>query len=707
MTATLTPSPSQSSIVNQAALLVVGLVNGAVSATAATATPSPIVGVQPMLIDDSGELPLAGVVVDIAPSLTTSFVNRACDATASHGSDNGIVLFEGDPIRHASVTVSARVLNVRDAATGGNLSLTADALWLAQAYAPTAAALTCSFAPAGWCTQSPARWTGARATVYGGLLLSFELNVTAATWGTNASAWDDYVALAQAQCSATAPIFLRGQQSPASGALPALASTLQSSWQRLATPTFPVLIHRNAAPMILSSITITPAATAASIFAAAACNVSVVMLDAAGSIAADSSCNVPTAAVLRQVAAQGSSASLSAGAVSLETGVVVTLWAASSFPRAAAAQAGFALRLWLGHVQLSYKVWDGGEALTFVAPPYEQICNVTAADARASLPPCPQPVFRLQVDAPAASVARGMTMPCEAVAQHGYRRLEQADLSDSSLSQLDRSGRQLDLVFPSRAGGAFSCPPYCGVPQVVTGSRDSIPRPTTAPASAGVVYTRPCPVPPASSRASFAECANMSLATKSGHCFYGEEPFCQLCPANAACPGGFRMWSLPGGYLKAEDSATPPAPCDPPATERCVGWDAAAGTTLCGVGYLQGSVQCAVCAPGYYSDDLRQSACTACPEDDATAVVRGLGTIVGVVGALTLAMAAVVVAALLTNGGTIKGGFKVRVCATVAADCAPRVPDFTQFCSRVWLAMCSGWCHLQRPSSARCSWWRK
>lgn len=75
-------------------------------------------------------------------------------------------------------------------------------------------------------------------------------------------------------------------------------------------------------------------------------------------------------------------------------------------------------------------------------------------------------------------------------------------------------------------GGVVSCPPYCpgGL----------------APRRSGVYITRPCPQfvngPSCTSRSSAAQCG-----------YYSDvDHACLPCPAGAVCPGGSRVWPVPG-----------------------------------------------------------------------------------------------------------------------------------------------------------------
>ena len=91
-------------------------------------------------------------------------------------------------------------------------------------------------------------------------------------------------------------------------------------------------------------------------------------------------------------------------------------------------------------------------------------------------------------------------------------------------------------------------------------------------------------------------CTNAS-DPRSGLCAWGAGRRCAPCPPGGLCPGGFRLWSRRGFYVASELSVAA-QPCLPPATDRCMGWDASLGGTACGPAYWQGSALCASCATG-------------------------------------------------------------------------------------------------------------
>jgi hypothetical protein len=197
-------------------------------------------------------------------------------------------------------------------------------------------------------------------------------------------------------------------------------------------------------------------------------------------------------------------------------------------------------------------------------------------------------------------------------------------------------GGQLTLVYPSAAPG---------VPQ-------GLPDPVDLRGvTAGIYYTATC------AQAGYTDpatgvCANAS-DPRAALCGFGAGSECSPCPKGALCPGGRRVWPLPGYYTSSEDSADViqcPAP-----SARCAGWSTSLGAVGCAPGYGQGSYGCIACASGYYTDAT--AACSACPDGiDAWAIARPLLIFAGAL----LAVAAVLYGALVTVarcvGGTVAGG---------------------------------------------------
>ena len=98
----------------------------------------------------------------------------------------------------------------------------------------------------------------------------------------------------------------------------------------------------------------------------------------------------------------------------------------------------------------------------------------------------------------------------------------------------------------------------------------------------------------------------------------GFPPRCRPCPDGCKCPGGERCQTIPGYFstmvVGTSGGDATPVRCSPPALVRCTGYDAALGTTRCGVGYDQTTIGCEVCGRGYYKDI--GGTCTQCPSSD-------------------------------------------------------------------------------------------
>jgi len=78
---------------------------------------------------------------------------------------------------------------------------------------------------------------------------------------------------------------------------------------------------------------------------------------------------------------------------------------------------------------------------------------------------------------------------------------------------------------------------------------------------------------------------------------------CSNCPTTAYCPGGDRLWPIPGTW--SPDSQTVPYPCPPPAS-RCTG----NLDSPCAEGY-QGEL-CAFCQEGYQVVNTTSNVCESC-----------------------------------------------------------------------------------------------
>jgi hypothetical protein len=180
-------------------------------------------------------------------------------------------------------------------------------------------------------------------------------------------------------------------------------------------------------------------------------------------------------------------------------------------------------------------------------------------------------------------------------------------------------------------------------------------------------------------------CANAS-DPRSAACLYGEGAACRPCPAGALCPGGFQLWSRAGSFVATAGAAVA-VPCPPPAAERCVGWDAAAGTTRCGAAYRAGSFSCVGCAARHYA--AQDGVCEPCPPLTGGSVLAVITTLLAFVAGLAAFVGANYAAIRLIvrwRGGTVRGGFKrsvqlfvwmfgtLQLVAVVCSSAAPGLP---------------------------------
>jgi hypothetical protein len=255
----------------------------------------------------------------------------------------------------------------------------------------------------------------------------------------------------------------------------------------------------------------------------------------------------------------------------------------------------------------------------------------------------------------------------------GYQVLAVTNPSETSEYASSASGSPAVDV----AGATLPCPPFCDslslptgafpypqadeatgsvsfVPaQVVrTGDLYALPDVTVLPSAAapsGIYYTKECS---ATTRAFNSPltgtCTNESHPESYG-CAYGEGDDCSACPDGGLCPGGYRLWSRPAWWVASEASRTA-LRCSAPATERCTGWDAAAGTTACGTGYHAGSYLCGTCSPGYY--DPGDGTCLSCPANPGVwEKYKGLlGLVIGVFLFVLLVFCALLVVIRIAGG---------------------------------------------------------
>jgi hypothetical protein len=194
------------------------------------------------------------------------------------------------------------------------------------------------------------------------------------------------------------------------------------------------------------------------------------------------------------------------------------------------------------------------------------------------------------------------------------------------------------VALDGMAGGRVQCPPHC------PGSADDV-------TSHGGVYFTPVCV-------GFTEDKQACLVPSTARqCAVGSGDTCERCPVGALCPGGDRVWPLPGFWNSAEADRGV-VPCRLPSTERCLGWDYTAAAPVCGVGYNPRSPSCSACAKGYYKSSQR---CVKCPEQSVNALLVSLTYMAVIIGGIFVVVFAVVVIVVRSTGGTVADGFSRTV----------------------------------------------
>ena len=128
-----------------------------------------------------------------------------------------------------------------------------------------------------------------------------------------------------------------------------------------------------------------------------------------------------------------------------------------------------------------------------------------------------------------------------------------------------------------------------------------------------VFYVKPCDDEQPSTAAAGGQGPNPCLSRPAGAPYtcthQTASGVCVPCPAGALCPGGPRLWPLPGYWVSSEFAGRVEA-CAPPEVLRCPGWDDDRGVASCGPGYDAGSPRCGACESGFYEED---GACRECP----------------------------------------------------------------------------------------------
>eukprot|EP00943_MAST-04B_sp_MAST-4B-sp1_P005325 g5325.t1 len=99
----------------------------------------------------------------------------------------------------------------------------------------------------------------------------------------------------------------------------------------------------------------------------------------------------------------------------------------------------------------------------------------------------------------------------------------------------------------------------------------------------------------------------------SNDCPHGHAGQCKPCPLGARCPGGDRIWALPGfaNVMDFDTNMQAIEPCPTPA-ERCLGYQEDTKGEKCAIGY-SGS-RCGGCIFGYYNKPVGPRECYPCPQ---------------------------------------------------------------------------------------------
>lgn len=287
---------------------------------------------------------------------------------------------------------------------------------------------------------------------------------------------------------------------------------------------------------------------------------------------------------------------------------VRTLWDGEPVPPASQSLAAFTMSL-TGATRI---------ALRAAAPAFY-------ADTVVSLGPANCTVLAVAADATWLLVetpdSRAVCGAATADAECGYVSLTVANpATGGSIWAPGKSGAvglvSRNLSAPYSRGAALACPPFCpglsrgALPAAADGSASpklawaSVPLPAAAatisavPALApvlpstsdGVYVAGACVTLGAYTDPLLGACANASDPASSSCAFGSGGGACQACPSSSICPGGSRLWPLPGSWISTDTNPGSIKACAPPdPTQRCRGWDIPRGTMTCGAGYVDGS----------------------------------------------------------------------------------------------------------------------
>lgn len=325
------------------------------------------------------------------------------------------------------------------------------------------------------------------------------------------------------------------------------------------------------------------------------------------------------------------------------------------------------MRAWLGQVPVPVTAvsLDGQVALLRI-PDSTKLCNATACASNDEM--------RLWLANPSAvpsswvSAAEAAAAAAVSGQQPGWVAAEDAAWQVTATQWLqDQAPWTLD-VSTHVLGGASTCPGACPGSHPLAGGQLGF---TLTQACVG--YPLPGPV-----------CYEPNTRAQ---CAFGAGLDCVPCGEGAVCPGGFLRFPVAGFWASASDSRQAAQACAAPATERCLGWSASDGRSVCGAEYLQGSRRCGECAAGHFPSD--SGACLACPAADSiSAVLVPLAIFAGSLLIVFILMFGAVYIVMVVRGGSIWGGLQrsstfvvwmvtmMQVVVQVGKTTAPGLPSY-------------------------------